>query len=47
MLIGPSPCYINDGDYVGGFERPDIEGLLDSLDANYLGWSQAMAPTIM
>jgi sigma-B regulation protein RsbQ len=47
VLIGPSPCYINDGAYVGGFSREDIEGLLDSLDSNYLGWSSAMAPVIM
>ncbi len=47
MLIGPSPCYINDGDYVGGFERKDIDGLLDFLDDNYVGWSKAMAPAIM
>ena len=47
VLVGPSPCYINDGDYVGGFGREDIEGLLESLDSNYLGWSSAMAPVIM
>ncbi|HKV11057.1 MAG TPA: alpha/beta hydrolase [Thermoanaerobaculia bacterium] len=47
VLVGPSPCYINDGDYVGGFTREDIEGLLESLDSNYLGWSSAMAPVIM
>jgi sigma-B regulation protein RsbQ len=47
ILIGPSPCYINDGDYVGGFNKGDIDGLLESLDSNYLGWSSAMAPTIM
>ncbi len=47
VLVGPSPCYINDGDYVGGFSREDIEGLLESLDSNYLGWSSAMAPVIM
>jgi sigma-B regulation protein RsbQ len=47
VLIGPSPRYINDGDYVGGFARADIEGLLTSLDSNYLGWSSAMAPVIM
>ncbi|MFP2908202.1 alpha/beta fold hydrolase [Pyxidicoccus sp. 3LFB2] len=47
VLIGPSPCYINDGEYVGGFSRGDIDGLLDSLDSNYLGWSSAMAPVIM
>jgi sigma-B regulation protein RsbQ len=47
VLVGPSPRYINDGDYVGGFSRADIEGLLSSLDSNYLGWSSAMAPAIM
>jgi sigma-B regulation protein RsbQ len=47
VLVGPSPCYINDGDYVGGFSRIDIEELLESLDSNYLGWSSAMAPVIM
>jgi sigma-B regulation protein RsbQ len=47
VLVGPSPRYIDDGDYVGGFTREDIEGLLDSLDSNYLGWSAAMAPVIV
>lgn len=47
VLLGPSPRYINDADYVGGFEQDDIDGLLDSLDANYGGWSAAMAPVIM
>ncbi|MDB5203914.1 MAG: alpha/beta hydrolase fold [Ferruginibacter sp.] len=47
ILVGPSPCYINDGDYIGGFTRPQIEELLTSLDENHLGWSNAMAPAIM
>jgi sigma-B regulation protein RsbQ len=47
VLVGPSPRYINDGDYVGGFSRQDIEALLQSLDSNYLGWSSSMAPVIM
>jgi len=47
VMIGPSPRYLNDGDYVGGFDRPDIDGLLDALDSNYLGWSSSMAPAIM
>ncbi len=47
VLVGPSPCYVDDGDYVGGFTRDDIDELLDSLDSNYLGWSSAMAPVIM
>jgi sigma-B regulation protein RsbQ len=47
VLIGPSPRYIDDGDYVGGFKPEDIEGLLDFLDSNHLGWSSTMAPVIM
>lgn len=47
VLVGPSPRYINDRDYVGGFSREDIDGLLSSLDSNYLGWSSTMAPVIM
>jgi sigma-B regulation protein RsbQ len=47
LMIGPSPCYINDGDYIGGFEREDIDSLLDTLESNYLGWASSMAPAIM
>jgi sigma-B regulation protein RsbQ len=47
VLVGPSPRYLNDADYAGGFSRQDIDGLLESLDSNYLGWSSTMAPVIM
>jgi sigma-B regulation protein RsbQ len=47
VMIGPSPSYMNDGEYTGGFERADIDELLDMLEANHLGWSSAMAPLIM
>ena len=47
VLVGPSPRYIDDEGYVGGFTEADILGLLDSLESNYLGWSSAMAPVIM
>jgi sigma-B regulation protein RsbQ len=47
VLVGPSPCYINQDDYVGGFTRASIDELLDFLDSNHLGWSSAMAPAIM
>lgn len=47
VLLGPSPRYINTPGYVGGFEQADIDALLDSIDANYLGWSETMAPIIM
>jgi len=48
VLIGPSPCYINDAPaYVGGFERADITGLLDVMDKNYIGWANFLAPVVM
>ena len=47
VFVGPSPRYIDDTDYVGGFSEADIGELLDALDSNYLGWSRAMAPVIM
>jgi len=47
VMIGPSPCYLNIDGYGGGFSRGDIEGLLDLLENNHLGWSSTMAPVIM
>ncbi len=47
VLVGPSPRYMNDGDYKGGFSREDLDGLIETLDSNQLGWSSAMAPVIM
>jgi sigma-B regulation protein RsbQ len=47
VMVGPSPRYIDDEGYVGGFGAQDIEELLGALDSNYLGWSTAMAPVIM
>jgi sigma-B regulation protein RsbQ len=47
VLVGPSPRYIDDDGYVGGFTVAEIEGLLQSLESNYLGWSSTMAPVIM
>jgi len=47
IMICPSPRYVDDADYVGGFARADIDELLEFLDANHLGWSTTMAPVIM
>ena len=47
VLVGPSPRYLNDEEYVGGFTRAQMDELLDFLDTNHLGWSTAMAPVIM
>jgi len=47
ILVSPSPSYINDEEYIGGFDRFEIDELLESLENNHLGWSMAMAPVIM
>ena len=47
VMVCPSPRYIDDVGYIGGFAREDIDELLESLESNYLGWSSAMAPMIM
>ena len=48
ILVGPSASYINDPpDYIGGFDRSDIEGLLEMMDKNYLGWASILAPAVM
>lgn len=47
IMVGPSPCYINDDGYTGGFERSDIEGLLETMEKNYIGWANFLAPNIM
>ena len=46
-MIGPSPCYLNDGDYQGGFTRQDIDALLETMESNYIGWSGNVAPSLM
>lgn len=47
VMVGPSPCYLAEPGYNGGFSAQQIEEMLEFLDANHLGWSQAMAPAIM
>ncbi|MDN3588488.1 alpha/beta hydrolase [Pedobacter aquatilis] len=47
VLIGPSARYLNDEDYVGGFEQKELDDLFEMMDANYLGWSRMMGPAIM
>lgn len=47
VMVGPSPRYLDDEDYEGGFDRLAIDDMLESLESNYLGWSSVMAPVIM
>lgn len=47
VMLAPSPCYLNDAGYEGGFEREDIDSLLELLDANHFKWARMMAPVVM
>ena len=47
IMIGPSPRYINDEQYFGGFERKDIDGLFEMMDRNFIGWANFLAPAII
>lgn len=47
ILIGPSPRYVNDGEYFGGFDRKDIDGLFEMMDRNFIGWANFLAPAII
>lgn len=48
VMICPSPRYLNDPpDYVGGFEQPDIDSLIEMMEGNMLGWASFLAPAVM
>ena len=47
VLVGPSPRYVDDDGYRGGFSAVEIDELLETMDDNYLGWSAFIAPVIM
>ncbi|PIY11251.1 MAG: hypothetical protein COZ18_04350 [Flexibacter sp. CG_4_10_14_3_um_filter_32_15] len=47
IMVCPSPCYLNDGDYQGGFEKDDIDDMIETLNSNYLGWASGITSVIM
>ncbi|UYL07225.1 alpha/beta hydrolase [Bdellovibrio sp. SKB1291214] len=47
VMIGPSACYLNEGDYKGGFDRPGVEGILAAMSSDYASWAAQMAPMFM
>jgi sigma-B regulation protein RsbQ len=48
VLVCPSPRFLDDPpDYVGGFQRSDVEGLLELMDRNYLGWAAAFSGMVI
>jgi sigma-B regulation protein RsbQ len=47
VLLGPNPCFVNHApEYLGGFEKEDLEGLLTLMDQNYIGWANYLAPVV-
>lgn len=46
VMVAPSPCFLNQPEYTGGFDRADLEQVIDFMQQNYLGWAEQMAPTI-
>jgi sigma-B regulation protein RsbQ len=47
-MICPSPCFLNfPPDYIGGFDREDLEELINLMDKNYIGWANYLAPLVM
>ncbi|MEX3314871.1 alpha/beta fold hydrolase [Sulfitobacter sp. PS-8MA] len=46
VMVSPSPCFVNDGEYIGGFDRADLLAVIDFMQENYLGWAEQMAPAI-
>jgi sigma-B regulation protein RsbQ len=48
ILLVPSASYIDaPPDYRGGFSRVDLEGLLDLMEKNFVGWASFLAPMVM
>jgi len=48
VMVCPSPCFLNDfPSYEGGFERSDLEELMQLMDKNYIGWANYLAPLVM
>lgn len=47
IMLGPSPRYLNDEGYLGGFERSDVDALLDALEVDHVSWASQMAPALM
>ena len=48
VMIGPSPCYLNEGEgYNGGFSAEELDGILEMMDRNFVGWTEFFAPVAM
>jgi sigma-B regulation protein RsbQ len=47
VLLAPSPCYINEPGYYGGFERKDLLQVLAAMEEDYRSWTNMFADLLM
>jgi sigma-B regulation protein RsbQ len=47
VLLTPSPCYINEPGYYGGFDRENLQQVLDGMQTDYHGWAYQFADLLM
>jgi sigma-B regulation protein RsbQ len=47
VMVCPSPCYLNDGSYLGGFERDDLDAMVEAMSTDYRHWARQIAPLVM
>lgn len=47
VMIGASPCYINEDSYIGGFDLASLEALFAAMAANYQAWVIGFAPMVV
>lgn len=47
IMIGPSPHYLNEPGYEGGFDKADIEGMLEMMEVDFNKWAEFLAPLVM
>lgn len=47
IMIGPSPYYLNEPGYSGGFDKTDVDALLDMMEINFREWAKYLAPVAM
>ncbi|MBV2179900.1 MAG: alpha/beta hydrolase [Castellaniella sp.] len=47
ILLQGSPRYLNDIDYVGGFEPHQLEAIQQAMDASFFSWASGFTPLML
>jgi sigma-B regulation protein RsbQ len=47
VWIGATPCLCNHRDYVGGFERADLDAIYEAISLDFFAWLRGAAPAGM